>query len=212
MRRIHDISLAVRGGGLHYPGDPDTTITSHQAIARGATANVSVVAFSSHTATHVDAARHFIDGAQPVDEIPLSRLIGRARVLEFSDALTAIGEPELRAQHLGGARRVLLKTRNSVLLHSPDFVVGHAYLAPDGARYLVDQGVELVGIDYLSIERFDAAEPLTHLTLLEREVVIVEGLDLSRVNAGTYQLVCLPLKLAGLDGAPARVVLLEDEE
>ena len=177
-------------------------------MANGAAANVSAVAMGTHTATHVDAPRHFIEGGAPVDEMPLERLIGPAVVVAFGASVTAVGEAELRAQPLDGHARVLLKTRNSALLRRPDFVRDYAYLAPDGAEYLLRVGVELVGIDYLSIEQFESADHRTHLLLLERGVVIVEGLDLSAVRPGTYELVCLPLKLAGLDGAPARAVLI----
>ena len=207
--RIYDISLPVIDGGVRYPGNPEITVAPHEAIARGAGANVSVISFGSHTGTHVDAARHFIEGGQAVDEIPLERLIGPAVVLHFPDDVTAIGEAHLRPHELRGQRRVLLKTRNSALLRRPEFVADYAHLAPDGAEYLVRLGVELVGIDYLSVERFRSGHHRTHRALLERNVVIVEGLDLSEVPPGAYQLVCLPLKMAGLDGAPARAVLMD---
>jgi arylformamidase len=103
---------------------------------------------------------------------------------------------------------VLLRTRNSALLRNPQFAVDYTFLAPDGAQYLVDHGVELVGIDYLSVEQFHSGHHRTHITLLERKVVIIEGLDLSVPPAGVYQLICLPLRLVGLDGAPARAVLV----
>jgi len=208
MRRIYDISLPVVDGGIRYPGNPPTRVSSVEAIARGDAANVSLVAIGTHTATHVDAVRHFIEGGAAVDEMPLERLIGRALVVTFDDGVTVVGETALRAHALDGHMRVLLKTRNSALLRRPDFVTDYAYLAPDGAEYLLHLGVELVGIDYLSIEQFRSPDHRTHRLLLERGVVIVEGLDLSAVPPGTYDLVCLPLKLAGLDGAPARAVLI----
>ena len=208
MRRIYDISLPVATGGVTYPGSPEIRIWHEQAIAHGDAANVSALSFGSHTATHVDAPRHFIDGGRAVDELALERLIGPALVCEFADHVMAIGEAELRKHDLGDRRRVLLKTRNSALLGSREFVPDFTYLAPDGAEYLVRRGVELVGIDYLSIERFGADAPRTHRALLERDIVIVEGLDLRRIPPGEYELICLPLKLAGLDGAPARAVLV----
>jgi arylformamidase len=103
---------------------------------------------------------------------------------------------------------VLLRTRNSSFIRNPQFAVDYTFLAPDGAQYLVDRGVELVGIDYLSIEQFHSGHHRTHITLLEKKVVIVEGLDLSVPKPGVYQLICLPLRLVGLDGAPARAVLV----
>jgi arylformamidase len=209
MRRILDISTPIVTGGLVYPGNPAIAVTPQQSIAAGASANVSSVFFGSHTATHVDAAKHFFDDGEAVDELPLDRLIGRATVLEFADDVMQIGVKELEGQPLGGARRVLLKTRNSALLEQAEFAKNYTFLAPDGAELLAEKGVELVGIDYLSIEQFRSGHHRTHRTLLERRIVIVEGLQLGGVAPGEYDFICLPLRLAGMDGAPARAVLLE---
>lgn len=211
MRRIIDISAPIVTGGLVYPGNPAIAITPQQSIAAGATANVSSLVFGSHTGTHVDAAKHFFDDGQPVDELPLDRLVGRATVLEFADDVMRIGVRELEGQPIGGARRVLLKTRNSALLEQAEFARNYTFLAPDGAELLAEKGVELVGIDYLSIEQFHSGHHRTHRTLLERRIVIVEGLQLGGVAPGEYDFICLPLRLAGMDGAPARAVLLELE-
>jgi arylformamidase len=208
VSRIYDVSVPIRAGGLVYPGNPEIEIELQQAVARGASANVSTIRFGSHTGTHADAARHFFDDGETVDRIPLDRLIGPAVLLKFSDDVRSIGAAELRTQNLGGYKRVLLGTRNSAMLSQSDFARDYTYLAPDGAQYLVDEGVELVGIDYLSIEQFHSGHHRTHRTLLERSVVIVEGLDLSVPEAGEYQFVCLPLRIAGGDGAPARAVLI----
>lgn len=208
MSRIYDISTPVRNGGVVYPGNPPIRIEPQQAISLGAGANVSAVAFGSHTGTHVDAAKHFFDDGQTVDRIPLDRLVGPAIVLSFADDLMSIGAADLAQQDLGSHTRVLLRTRNSSLLGRSDFVKDYTYLAPDGAEYLAERGVGLVGIDYLSIEQFHSGHHRTHLTLLEKDIVIVEGLDLTGVPPGEYQLICLPLRLAGLDGAPARAVLV----
>jgi arylformamidase len=208
VSRIYDISVPIRSGGLVYPGNPEIDIELQQAVARGAGANVSNVRFGSHTGTHADAAKHFFDDGQTVDKIPLDRLIGPALLLKFPDEVRAIGQAELRARDLRGHKRLLLGTRNSALLSRKDFVPDYTFLAPDGAQYLVDQGVELVGIDYLSIEQFHSGHHRTHRTLLERSVVIVEGLDFSVPEPGEYQLICLPLRIEGCDGAPARAVLI----
>ncbi|MFL5484494.1 MAG: cyclase family protein [Gemmatimonadaceae bacterium] len=208
MSRIYDISVPIRTGGLVYPGNPEIDVSLQQAVAKGASANVSLVRFGSHTGTHADAARHFFDDGQSVDHIPLDRLIGPALLLSFDDNVRAVGAAELRSQRLNGHKRVLLRTRNSALLSQPEFARDYTYLAPDGAQFLVDSGVELVGIDYLSIEQFHSGHHRTHRTLLERSVVIVEGLDLSSPPAGEYQFICLPLRLEGCDGAPARAVLI----
>jgi arylformamidase len=208
VSRIYDVSVPIRSGGLVYPGNPEIDITLQQAVARGAGANVSAIRFGSHTGTHADAARHFFDDGEPVDEIPLERLIGPALLVRFSDDVRAIGAAELRAHDLGAHKRILLRTRNSGFLSQKEFVPDYTYLAPDGAQFLVDKGVELVGIDYLSIEQFHSGHHRTHRTLLAKSVVILEGLDLSAPPAGVYQLICLPLRIEGCDGAPARAVLI----
>jgi arylformamidase len=208
VSRIYDISVPIRSGGLVYPGNPEIDISLQQAVAKGAGANVSAIRFGSHTGTHADAARHFFDDGQTVDKIPLERLIGPALLLSFADDVRSVGAAELRAHDIKGQTRILLRTRNSAFLSQKQFVKDYTYLAPDGAQYLVDQGVELVGIDYLSIEQFHSGHHLTHRTLLERSVVIVEGLDLSVPSPGEYQFICLPLRIEGCDGAPARAVLI----
>jgi len=209
VSRIYDISVPIRSGGLVYPGNPEVEITLQQAVAKGAGANVSSIRFGSHTGTHADAARHFFDDGQSVDRIPLERLIGPALLLSFPDDLRAIGAADLRNHDLKGRTRILLRTRNSALLSQKEFVRDYTYLAPDGAQYLVDNGVELVGIDYLSIEQFHSGHHMTHRILLERSVVILEGLDLSVPAPGEYDLICLPLRIEGCDGAPARAVLIK---
>jgi arylformamidase len=208
VSRIYDISVPIRTGGLVYPGNPEIEITLQQAVAKGAGANVSYVRFGSHTGTHADAARHFFDDGQTVDKIPLDRLIGPALLLSFPDDVRAVTAADLRNHDLKGRKRVLLRTRNSALLSQKEFVRDYTYVAPDGAQYLVDNGVELVGIDYLSIEQFHSGHHKTHRILLERSVVILEGLDLSVPAAGEYELICLPLRIEGCDGAPARAVLI----
>lgn len=209
MTRIFDISVPVRDGGFVYPGNPEIRIEPQQSISSGAGANVSALAFGSHTGTHVDAAKHFFDTGETVDQISLTTLMGPAVLLAFDDGLMSVGAADLEQHNLGNHIRVLLKTRNSALLSRPDFVRNYTYLAPDGAAYLASRGVKLVGVDYLSIEQFRSGHHRTHRTLLEQGIVIVEGLDLSEPAAGEYELVCLPLRLEGLDGAPARAILIE---
>lgn len=208
MKHLYDISVPVRSGGLIYPGNPAISIEAQQDISQGAGANVSRISFGSHTGTHVDAARHFIDNGRTVDCIALDRLVGRAILIAVADDVMAIGVRELEQHDLRGHKRVLIRSRNSGFLLGPDFVRDYTYLAPGGAAYLVSLGVELVGVDYLSIEQFHSGHHRTHRTLLERDVVIVEGLDLSEPSPGEYDLVCLPLRLEGLDGAPARAILM----
>jgi arylformamidase len=208
VSRIFDISVPIRAGGLVYPGNPEIEISLQQSVAKGASANVSTIRFGSHTGTHVDASRHFFDDGQPVDKIPLDRLIGPALLVSFADEIRSVGAADLRARDFKGHKRILIRTRNSALLSQREFVRDYTFLAPDGAQYLVDSGVELVGVDYLSIEQFHSGHHRTHRTLLERSVVIVEGLDLSAPSPGEYNFICLPLRIEGCDGAPARAVLI----
>jgi arylformamidase len=209
MARLHDITLPIAEGMITYPGNPPTRVRPHSRIADGDVANVSELSFGSHTGTHVDAAHHFVDGGQTVDELPLDTLIGAALVVELPHDVTAIGAAELRAAGVHDVARVLLKTRNAELLKRDEFDEGFAHITGDGAEYLVAQGVRLVAIAYLSVEAFDADEPRAHRTLLEKEIVVVEGVDLREVPAGRYELLCLPLKVSGGDGAPLRAVLRE---
>jgi arylformamidase len=211
MKRIYDVSVPVRDGGLVYPGNPEIHISLQQSIALGAGANVSDVAFGSHTGTHVDAERHFFDNGRTIDQIPLETLMGRAVVLEYGPETGSVTRADLEAHDLTGDERILLKTRNSgYLTQDPSFHRDFTYLAPDGAEYLVELGVKLVGIDYLSIEQFHSGHHRTHLTLLSAHVVIVEGLNLIDVPAGRYDFYCLPIRLAGCDAAPARAVLVSE--
>jgi arylformamidase len=207
---VYDISLPIRNGGLIYPGNPAISITPQQAISQGAGANVSRLDFGSHTGTHVDAPKHFFDDGAGVDALSLDVLMGPARLLAFEDSVTSIGEAELSAYDLSGVTRILLKTRNSSWLASgsTEFHPDYTYVAPDGAEYLASLGVQLVGVDYLSVEQFHSGHHKTHRTLLERGIIIVEGLLLSDVPAGNYELRCLPILFPGLDGAPARAVLV----
>ena len=207
-RKLFDISVPVKNGGVVYPGNPEIHIELQQDMSRGGSSNVSLLSFGSHTATHVDAPLHMIPGGAGVDRIPLDALVGPALVIAFDDDVMAVTEAYLRSQPIAGHERVLLKTRNSHYIRERDFHRDYTYLAPDGAEYLVSLGVRLVGIDYLSIEQFHSGHHRTHKTLLSRGVVIVEGLDLSEPPAGEYELCCLPLLLEGVDGAPARAVLM----
>jgi len=211
MKKIYDVSVPIRDGGLVYPGNPEIHVSLQQSVALGAGANVSSVAFGSHTGTHVDAERHFFDNGLAVDQIPLETLMGPAIVIEYGPEMAAVTAGDLEKHDLSGVTRVLLKTRNSTYLtQDPAFHRDYTYLAPDGAELLVERGVKLVGIDYLSIEQFQSGHHRTHLTLLNAKVVIVEGLNLVDVPAGAYSLYCLPIKLAGCDGAPARAVLVSE--
>ena len=165
---------------------------------RGDPANVSALAFGSHTGTHVDAPRHFIAGGSPVDRIPLDRLIGPAAVLDLAGELAAVGAADLEAPRPAWAPRVLLRTRNSgCRAAGAGFTRDYCALAPDGAEYLSSRGVVLVGIDCALDRGFGSEDFPVHHLLLGRGVVIVEGLDLSSMSAGSTSSYCLPLRLAG---------------
>ena len=208
-----DISVPIAPGETPvYPGDPGIEITAWAALARGDAANVSLLRFGAHTATHVDAPVHFIAAAPTVAALPLDVLIGPAHVVEVNADVRAIEAGHVAAHVPPGAMRVLFKTRNSEFWAAAPprtFRTDFTYIAPDGAQALVARGVRLVGIDYLSVEQFKSTKFETHKRLLARGVVIVEGLDLRACAPGPYELICLPLKLAGGsgDGAPARAVL-----
>ncbi|HEV2915450.1 MAG TPA: cyclase family protein [Pyrinomonadaceae bacterium] len=209
--RIIDVSVPISQHTPTYPGDPHIEIEQWAALGRGDATNVSMLHFGAHTGTHVDAPAHFIEGAPRVDSLPLDVLVGEAKVVEIRADVRAIEAHHIHSQNLGGAKRVLFKTRNSAFWANmaEGFRTDFTYLAPDAARALVNLGVRLVGIDYLSVERFKPERFETHTTLLGGGVVIVEGLDLRAVRAGIYELICLPLRITdgSGDGAPARAVL-----
>ena len=214
MGRAYDLTLPLRADLPTYPGEPGPRTEPLARLDRGDPANVSALSLGLHTGTHVDAPIHFLPEGVGVDALPLESLAGPAAVIEIDD-VPLIGARELAAAHAHSTppRRLLLKTRNSAFWdnHPTAFRTDYTALALDGAEWLVAQGVCLVGIDYLSIEAYEAAGHPVHRRLLGAGVVIVEGLDLRQVSAGAYWLVCLPLLVPGADGAPARVLLFESE-
>ena len=210
--KIYDISVPIAPGVTPvYEGDPGIEVGSWHSIARGDAANVSVLKLGAHTGTHVDAPAHFIEGAPRVVSLRLDALVGEARVVEIPRDARAVEESHVRAAALEGCPRVLFKTRNSAFWDDPrgHFREDFTYIEPTAARTLVSRGVRLVGIDYLSVERFGSEDFGTHRALLSAGVVILEGLDLRAVAPGAYELFCLPLKIAAGsgDGAPSRAVL-----
>jgi arylformamidase len=210
--KLYDISVPITPGETPvYPGDPGIEIGSWAALARGDAANVTSLCFGAHTGTHVDAPVHFIEGAPGVASLSLEVLTGEALVVEVPDGAMAIEERHVEGINGENVGRVLFKTRNSAFWGDArgQFREDFTYIAPGAARALVSRGVRLVGIDYLSVEKFGSKDFETHLTLLSKGVVILEGLDLRAVEAGRYELLCLPLKVASGsgDGAPARAVL-----
>jgi arylformamidase len=207
---IYDISLAISESLVVWPGDPPVRITQPRHIDRGDRATVSRLEMSAHTGTHVDAPAHFVQGGAGVDALDLGALVGLALVAEARDldALTADVLAELAIPL--GTERVLFRTRNSNLWAQGECEFHEDFVAitEDGARWLIERGIRLVGVDYLSVGPFSALVP-THEMLLQASIVLVEGLNLSGVRPGMYQLVCLPLKIVGADGAPARAILID---
>jgi arylformamidase len=208
--KFYDVTVPFSPELPIYPGDPAVQISPVASLAAGDICTVSHLSFGSHTGTHVDPPAHFIAGMATLDELPLEVLIGPARVVEVGE-ISAIDVATIAAANLTGVERVLFKTRNSRLWQADvrEFAKEFVYLETEAAELLVELGVKLVGIDYLSIEKYNFDQPTTHYALLRNNVIIVEGLNLAKVPAGNYELICLPLKIKNGDGGPARVVLRE---
>lgn len=203
-----DVSVPLTTGMVHWPGDPEPSFEAISEIKLGAEANVTLCRMTAHTGTHMDAPRHFLAGGSGIDEFPLEMGIGRARVIAMAADARAIGRADLEGKGIGQGDRVLFKTRNSRARwdnceFQPDFVA----LDASAATFLAGAGVVLVGVDYLSVGRYQADGVETHRTLLSAGIWIVEGLNLAAVEEGEYEMVCLPLRIQGCDGSPARVAL-----
>ena len=202
-----DVSVGLHEGLVAWPGDPQFRISRPMDIADGHDCNVSRIDLGVHTGTHMDAPEHFISGAATIDMMPLKATMGVARIIEIQDP-RAITAGELAAHDLRRGERILFKTQNSCrdwanAPFDPCFV----HIDADGARYLVDAGVRTIGIDYLSVGAYGGDGVETHRILLGAGVWLIEGLDLSSVDAGLVELVCLPLKLIGSEGAPCRAIV-----
>lgn len=212
MKIIHDLTLPISPELVVWPGDSPVHFSQTNQIAQGDINTVTHLDMGAHTGTHLDAPAHFIGGGAGVETLDLNQLVGPALVVE---ALTAESITAERLQSLNippETERLLIKTSNSARWQAgeTDFYEEFVAIAADGARWLVDFGIRLVGVDYLSVAPFDDPVP-THVTLLEAGVIPVEGLNLHGIAPGTYQLVCLPLKLVGSDGAPCRAILIEED-
>jgi arylformamidase len=205
--RLVDVSVPLQPGIATYPGNPEFELQPIKRVAAGESSNVSRLVMGTHTGTHVDAPRHFFDDRAGVDALALDLLIGPAQVVDvpLSGGIT---EEHLSGAGLGEPPRVLLRTPNSALWNSAGgFHQDYTYLTEGAARYLVARGIKVVGVDYLSVEQFRKPGAPAHQALLADNVVIIEGLNLSDAEPGQYEMYCLPLRVTGADGAPARVVL-----
>lgn len=210
--KIYDISLTVTPQLPVWPGDPSVSLERVSKMEDGAHNNVSQMALSVHAGTHVDAPFHFIADGITIEKLSLDALVGPAQVVVMPDHCDLISAEDLKQAGIAAeTKRLLLKTRNTHYWEKPGlpFQRDFASLAPDGAAYLVERGIKLIGIDYFSIAPFGDSIP-THRALLGAQMVILEGANLSQVPAGFYQLYCLPLKLGGSDGAPARAILIAE--
>ena len=210
--RVIDISVTITPGMPVWPGDDTVELHRRTKIEEGAHANVSFFAASAHTGTHVDAPFHFLSDGNTVENLPLDALVGPVQVVQITsttEVITAAVLEQLKLEPV--VERILFKTKNSELWKNLDAPFNTTFVGIDesGAKYLVDHKIKLVGIDYLSIAPYKNSRP-THEVLLGAGVVVVEGLNLVDVRAGKYTLCCLPLKLKGADGAPARAVLIEN--
>lgn len=209
--KIHDISVPIHNDMPVWPGDLKVNVRRFSKIEDGESANVTAIVCSVHTGTHIDAPIHYVKSGYGIEQIDLNLLVGEVEVLEVNDNHSHINRDLL--ENIGKQnwlRRLILKTSNSRrnLLKADHFSEDFVALTTDGAAFLLENGVELVGVDYLSVAPFDNGVP-THKLLLQSNVVLLEGLNLSEVNPGIYELVALPILIQGSDGAPARVILIE---
>jgi arylformamidase len=210
--QIFDVSVHISPQMPIWPGDPPVQIERVASINKGDPANLTRLSLGAHTGTHVDAPYHFFEKGLKVDQLPLSTLIGTAHVLEIYSEERTITATDLGSLGLPSTvQRLLIKTDNSYLWEGGllEFERDFIHLGRYAARWIVKRGIKLIGVDYLSVDSFNSKDKLAHHTLLEAGVVIIEGLNLSHVAQGVYQLYCLPLKIVDSDGAPARVVLIK---
>lgn len=208
--KIYDITVTIQPGMAVWPGDPKVELYRKEKIEEGANANVSYMGISVHTGTHVDAPYHFLNDGSAVDVMPLDVLVGPVLVVELPDAVNQIDAETVNSLMIDETtERILFKTRNSKfwLQNAGEFHPDFVAISADGAQALIERGIKLTGIDYLSIAPYKNSKP-THEILLKAGMVVIEGVDLSEVQPGKYTLVCLPLKLKNTDGSPARAILL----
>ncbi|HEV8194644.1 MAG TPA: cyclase family protein [Ktedonobacterales bacterium] len=202
-----DVSVPVYTGMAHWPDNPPIVVERMLDMERGDPANVSKLSLGAHTGTHMDAPRHFLRDGAGIDMMPFAATLGPASVIEIHDPVS-IRPDELVAHKIQAGERVLFKTANSARVWQTDeFVEDFVYISADAASFLAAQGVRTVGVDYLSVGGFRADGAATHQALLQAGIWVIEGLNLSQVQAGTYELICLPLRLMNADGAPARAIL-----
>jgi len=203
---IYDVTLTISDKLITWPSDPTVSIRKTRLISQGNSCNVSELKFGSHCGTHIDAPYHFEENGIKIDQIPLDYLVGTATVFDIKNK-EKIDLEDIKPLKLKNRERVIFKTINSTFWKLPEFKKDFVYITKEAARHLVDSGVKVVGIDYLSVEKFGSKPADTHHIFLRNGVVLIEGLDLINVEAGDYELIALPLKIKDCDGSPARVIL-----
>lgn len=208
--KLYDISLPISNDLPVCPGDPSVSLMMTGSILKGDQCNITKIQMGTHAGTHIDAPYHFLKDGATVDAIPIETFIGPCLVVEL-DSEVLIEKKDFRKYNLNGHSRILIKTRNSEMWANNirTFNTNYVAMGIDAAQYLVEMNTILVGIDYLSIESFQSNGCPVHKLLLRNNITVLEGLNLSGIKAGEYELICMPLKLRGCEGAPARVLLRE---
>lgn len=209
-----DISLPITSELPTWPGDPQVSFHALSAISMGDESNLTQISMSLHTGTHIDAPKHFIDTGRTTDQIPLEKLIGDVLVVGIDDSVDvltdAVLETHLQSADIKQANKILFKTRNSNILHTHlhEFHTDFVGIDTSAANYLAQFNLDLIGVDYFSVSPYNETSS-PHLILLSREIVLLEGIDLTNVSPGFYQLICLPIKVFDCEGAPARAILID---
>ena len=203
-----DVSMEITDGMLHWPSDPAIEIDNYSQIKKGAAANNSKITCGVHTGTHIDAPKHFVDDGIGIDKLDLNKLIGHCRVIKVPSSISPISKEFIELLNIKKGDRLLFQTKNSEWINRGDnnFHTDYIYVNPEASKYMVEKGVVLVGVDYLSVEGYHIGHD-THKTLLGAGVVVIEGLNLFNVEPGEYNLTALPVKIKDSNGAPARVIL-----
>lgn len=203
---IYDLSIIIKEEMPIYPGDNGFKRQKIMRLDNGDSSNLSAIHMGAHTGTHIDAPRHFLNDGISIEQLSLDALVGPARVIEVS-AVSEIMLKDIISKLSNPPERILFKTDNSKLWQSSDFHKDFVYLSQEAADFLISEKIKLVGIDYLSIEKFHSPDHYIHKQLLGAGIIILEGINLSEVEEGDYELICLPLKIQGSDGSPVRAIL-----
>jgi len=212
--KIIDISVPISSQIPTWPGDPPVIFTTLSSISKGDGSNLTQLTMSLHTGTHIDAPKHFFDHGKTTEQIPFEKLIGEVLVVGIDETVDVITESILRmhsqSDEIKKAKKILFKTKNSKFWHSypAEFRTDFVGIDASAAAYLAALKPDLIGVDYLSVAPYDETDT-PHQIMLEYEIVLLESIDLTEVLPGVYQLVCLPIKVANCEGAPARVILIE---